>query len=105
MPTIPTMSVWHASWTGARELDERQLVVYRLFSQGVSRSEGKTLEAAAAEGLRRRYGVTACQATLILIGKDGGEKLRAELGVVDLDAVFRRVDAMPMRRLELQDRQ
>lgn len=93
----------------ARELDQRagdlqarRLVVYRLFLQGDSRSDREVLETSAVADLRRRLGVTSAQATLILVGKDGGEKLRAGLGVVDLDAVFRRIDAMPMRRLEMK---
>lgn len=89
----------------AADLDERQLVVYRLFPQGASRNDQKPLEAAAAEELRRGSGVAPDQATLILIGKDGAEKMRSALGRVDLDAVFRRIDAMPMRRLEMQRRQ
>jgi len=89
----------------APDLDERQLVVYRLFPHGASRTDHKPLEADAVEDLQQRFGVAAGQATLILIGKDGGEKMRAALGGVDLDAVFRRVDAMPMRRLEMQGRQ
>jgi hypothetical protein len=89
----------------APELDERQLVVYRLFLQDASRSDRRPLEAAAAEALRRRFGVTAGETVLILIGKDGGEKLRAATGTLDLDTVFQRIDAMPMRRLEMRRRQ
>jgi hypothetical protein len=86
------------------ELDERQIVVYELLPRGAARVGDKPLGAATVEDMRRRFAVTADQAVLILIGKDGGEKLRAGLGTVDLDTVFRRVDAMPMRRLEMQGR-
>lgn len=89
----------------AADLDERQLVVYRLFLQGASRNDHKPLDAAVVEELRRSPGVAPGEATLILIGKDGAEKMRSALGMVDLDAVFRRIDAMPMRRLEMQRRQ
>lgn len=84
------------------ELDERQFVVYRLFSQGASRSDSKPLEAADVQNLRRRFGLNADRAVLILIGKDGSEKLRTALGEVDLDTIFQLVDEMPMRRQEMR---
>lgn len=38
--------------------------------------------------------------TVLLIGKDGGVKSRQE--TLDLEALFRRIDSMPMRRAEMR---
>jgi hypothetical protein len=39
--------------------------------------------------------------TVLLLGKDGGEKLRSD-GVVEPDRIFRLIDSMPMRRDEMR---
>lgn len=41
--------------------------------------------------------------TLVLIGKDGTEKLRSETEV-DLDTVFELIDSMPMRKSEMKEK-
>lgn len=41
--------------------------------------------------------------TFVLIGKDGGEKFRSEK-LVDHKQLFGLVDAMPMRRYEMQQK-
>ena len=51
--------------------------------------------------LRSHYRVGAGQFTVILVGKDGGEKYRAER-VVDPDELFALIDMMPMRRREMR---
>ncbi len=56
---------------------------------------GDTPEGAA---LRRRFGAVA-GFEAILVGKDGGEKLRSP-APLDRDALLPLIDAMPMRRLE-----
>ena len=38
--------------------------------------------------------------TVLLIGKDGGVKIRQT--TLDLDVLFRRIDSMPMRRAEMR---
>lgn len=52
----------------------------------------------AASALRARFGPEGF--TVILVGLDGGEKAR-EQGVVPGDAFADEIDAMPMRRREL----
>lgn len=44
---------------------------------------------------------TATAFTLILVGKDGGEKFRSNR-VTTADELFAIIDAMPMRRLEMR---
>ena len=47
--------------------------------------------------LRERFKISAHEYTLILIGKDGTEKLRKHTAV-PADEVFKLIDSMPMRR-------
>lgn len=54
--------------------------------------------------LRERYGIAEGQFAVILIGKDGGEKLR-RLEHVPIETIFALIDTMPMRRREMQDRE
>ena len=53
--------------------------------------------------LRTRFKVSPTTFTVILIGKDGGEKSRAHT-LVEAKSLFETVDSMPMRRLEMQGR-
>lgn len=54
--------------------------------------------------LRAHYDVPEGWSGALLIGLDGTEKARVE-GVVDPEAWFAQIDAMPMRAAELQARQ
>jgi len=51
--------------------------------------------------MRERLGVTAADRFVLLVGKDGGIKRRAELGT-DLREIMLQIDAMPMRRNEIR---
>ncbi|MFC6645025.1 DUF4174 domain-containing protein [Granulicella cerasi] len=60
-----------------------------------------TLTTADADAVRRRYHVAPTEFTAILIGKDGGEKLRAHkpFSMSELNAT---IDSMPMRQDEMK---
>lgn len=55
----------------------------------------------AAAKLRFRFGVEADHFAIVLIGKDGGRKLKKS-EPVELSALFSKVDSMPMRRDEMK---
>lgn len=55
----------------------------------------------SAAALRRRYHIEPGAFTVILIGKDGGEKLRSA-APLPADRLFATIDAMPMRRDEMR---
>ena len=61
--------------------------------------EHPSLETAAA--LRERYAVPEGAFAVVLIGKDGGEKERYDKPVQP-DVLYEVIDAMPMRRREMQ---
>ena len=54
--------------------------------------------------LRQRFAVPPGEFRAILIGKDGGDKLTSR-EPIGADRLFAEIDAMPMRRNEVQRRQ
>ena len=88
----------------AADLAERDMVVIRV--EGIERAVlgADELPPATAALLRQRYRVPDGTITLILVGKDGAEKLRGD-DTTNLQAVFERVDSMPMRRREMREGQ
>lgn len=102
----------HADYVAAQRLleqykaglVERHLLVFSLFQQGESLQGDASLAPEFVSDLWKTYEADANGLTTILIGKDGGEKLR-QTGKMDLDEIFRRIDAMPMRRAEMREAQ
>jgi hypothetical protein len=78
------------------ELIERDLKIYVIM-----RAAGEKMEANAASALRQRYQVEQQAFTFLLIGKDGGVKLRRE-NPVTIRELFDLIDSMPMRRAEMR---
>jgi hypothetical protein len=65
---------------------------------------GPTPRAVPADALRQRYDVAEpIGFTVILVGKDGGEKLR-QTHPIRRDQLYGSIDAMPMRRGEAASR-
>lgn len=80
-----------------RERDMRRLVVTPEGAQ----EEGEALPEGAAKALRERFGPKSGHLVLVLVGKDGGEKMRAR-GLIEMRRFFERIDQMPMRRREMR---
>ncbi len=62
--------------------------------------EGEAISMDAAERLRERFSVPAEDFAVILVGKDGGEKLRRS-EPVSMQTLFDLIDSMPMRQGEM----
>ena len=56
-----------------------------------------------AEATRRRFHIAPGDFTVILLGKDGGEKLRARKPI-PMAKLSRTIDGMPMRQDEMRER-
>lgn len=80
-------------------LDDRDIVIYRVFDDRAEGPEGP-LDERAAEALRERFDPED-EFTVILVGKDTTEKLR-RAEVLGADELFSTIDAMPMRQREMQ---
>jgi hypothetical protein len=83
---------------------DRDLIVITAAGSGAVRIGGRSASGEGAGALRDQFEVPTGDYTVILIGKDGGEKLRGG-AEVRLAQVFRLIDAMPMRRRELNERE
>ena len=84
-------------------LTDRDLLIFRVLPGQVI-GQDTIWDAASAQKLRDKYDVKKSEFCVILIGKDGSEKLRKDelLARKELYAV---IDAMPMRRREMREDQ
>ena len=83
------------------EVQDRDLIVFRIFEKAPSSIMEQPLPPEEAEKLRRRFSVKSGQLTVILIGKDGGIKMVQERRA-DIQKIFDLIDSMPMRQREMQ---
>ena len=87
----------------ACKLTDRDLVVGRLpiFGDAILGEERLAPETAAR--IRNRFKVDFGDFAVVLVGKDGYEKLRS-FEVPDMKAMFALIDGMPMRQSEMRTR-
>ena len=83
-------------------LFDRDMIVIEVYGDDSARADGASLPSGTAAHLRQRFDVAATEELVVLVGKDGGEKLRT--ASPDLDAIFSLIDTMPMRRREMNNR-
>ena len=81
-------------------LQERDLLVGWLPESGPNRLGERPLEGDRGARLRAAFGIDAGTFAVLLIGKDGGEKYRAD-EMADFDRLYALIDSMPMRRAEM----
>ena len=82
----------------------KQQAIFQSDQQGIKERDLKIqsiIFSASQEQLFRKYNASATSFTFILIGKDGGEKLRRERAI-GLDELYSVIDAMPMRKIEMR---
>lgn len=82
--------------TRTADLADRDMVVLHVTAADVKAIYGKAGNADAKQ-LRSEAGIDGAQFTAVLIGKDGGEKLRSHHAVSDRE-IFELIDSMPMRK-------
>lgn len=81
-------------------MQDRDLLVFRIKEDKVIGPKSQ-YGGEAAKKLRAQYEVDRDNFTVILIGKDGSEKMRQH-EVLGTDKLFATIDAMPMRRREMR---
>lgn len=87
----------------AQSLHDRDMLVFHLVESGGSRAGERPLSPHAAAALREQLRLVSGQLMMVLIGKDGGEKLR-RTNRVDLTEMLALIDTMPMRQHERRER-
>lgn len=79
---------------------DRDMVLGRIVTEGASTLDGQAIDTGQARQLFSEFGIGAKDFSVVLIGKDGGEKWRVN-GVPDLQTVYGVIDGMPMRGREM----
>ena len=97
---------------GANDLHPRNVIVVPMLLHDDNKPWGVTfklddigaMSAADQDAARKRFHIAPNAFTVILIGKDGGEKLRSTTPL-SLDTLHSTIDAMPMRQDEMRQPQ
>lgn len=84
-------------------LVERDMIVVEIVGNSLRTVVGRS-PSASAVAFRRHYGIGSDAFRVILVGKDGGQKL-ASTKPVSSGRLFGLIDSMPMRRDEMRRRQ
>jgi len=99
----PLLAAQRAALSGeAPGLNDREIIVIEVVGSDVT-VDGWAAPGLAAARLRQRYRVGEGEAAALLVGKDGGVKMR-QVGALSTDALYPTIDAMPMRRQEMRER-
>jgi len=85
------------------EIVDRDLLVFHILESGESRLENSSVDQQSVAQLRDHFSAKPGEFTVVLIGKDGGEKLRRGTDV-DIAEIFSLIDSMPMRQREMRER-
>lgn len=85
----------------ARGLSERDIVLFRVLSDQV-KGQDTMWDTESSATLRDQYRVGNEAFCVILIGKDGSEKLRKN-ELLPQEELYSVIDAMPMRRREMRE--
>ena len=85
---------------GRCDFVSRDMVLGLVVAEGASTLDGQAIDTAESRRLTNRFGVGANTFRVVLIGKDGGEKLRVD-EVPDLRRIYAVIDGMPMRSREM----
>ena len=87
----------------AEEVTDRDLLVFYILETGETKLGETSLPTGSGDDLRERFSIRPGTFTVLLIGKDGGVKLRRE-GGVELAEIFSLLDSMPMRQREMREK-
>jgi hypothetical protein len=83
-------------------LKDREVTVIEVVQDTVFIGGTPTIEL-NAKALRKKFNASIIEFTVVLIGKDGEEKLRRD-EAIHAEDLFRTIDAMPMRQQEMRQR-
>ena len=76
------------------------MVIGLVVAEGNSTLDGQVINAGESQRLVTQYAIGENTFSAVLIGKDGGEKLRVD-EVPDLQAIYAVIDGMAMRSREM----
>lgn len=83
------------------EVADRDLIIFEILESGPSRMNTNDLDPQTAHSLRKKFDTPLGEFTVILVGKDGGVKLKRQ-SQTQLTDIFALIDSMPMRQEEMR---
>ena len=100
----PIFNTLHKSFAAQKEaVEDRDLVIFEVLESGPSIMNTDILDSQTAQYLRKKLDVPRGEFTVVLIGKDGGIKLKRQ-GKIKLEDIFALIDSMPMRQEEMRQK-
>lgn len=90
--------------TNLDQMTDRHMVIIEVFETGMVRTHGEPDNRFNAADLREQFSIQKGKLTVVLVGKDGGLKLKKH-DRLNLDDIFSLIDQMPMRQQEMRDHQ
>lgn len=100
----PMFDALHRSLSAQEaEVSDRDLVVFEILESEPSSINGAVVASDTAHALRDKYTVSRGEFRVILVGKDGGLKLKRN-EPTNLKKIFSLIDSMPMRQEEMRQR-
>ncbi|MFC4873309.1 DUF4174 domain-containing protein [Negadavirga shengliensis] len=103
-PTDDTPFVLDVNDSIEYEMKERDLV-YFVIADTITTNSGSVFNEEYAEEIRKVYSLGAKSHCWVLLGKDGGLKLRKEGETPDWHELFATIDIMPTRQKEIRKKQ
>lgn len=91
----------HELYSDQQGLEDRKLVIYTILPDKFNRDDEENQEWIDSDELYSEYKKSEDSFEILLIGLDGGIKLRQQ-EFLSNKRLFGRIDQMPMRRRELQ---
>jgi hypothetical protein len=82
---------------------DRDLIIFEIIESGPSSMNKKDLDPQTARSLRKKFDTPTGKFTVILVGKDGGIKLKRQ-DQTQLTDIFALIDSMPMRQEEMRQK-
>ena len=99
--SIPFKSMQRALTVNGPAVKDRDLVVFQVLEAGKSTMNSEPITNHAVQWLQEKFEISRGRFTVILVGKDGGIKLK-QSEQTSLDDIFVLIDAMPMRQEEMR---
>ena len=81
---------------------DRDMARVEIFGDSNGRTKAGQFDKATVDELRTRFDVRSDRFCVVLVGKDGTEKMRSVVPV-EMGNVFSRIDSMPMRKREMDE--
>lgn len=95
-------SQWETFTGQTKKIEDRNILLFVMVKGRLYDKDLKPLSGFDVSALRKRYEVANSYNGLVLIGKDGGSKLRREYPV-EPQTIFANIDQMPMRQREMKE--